>query len=72
VKFFKPSGNLNNKDWQGRQVKLKNQFLIDVSQDPQGPNGPNDIDPPYRLDPLQNIVNVNWGNLAVEFFPKAT
>jgi hypothetical protein len=29
--------------------------------------------PPVRLDPLQMIVNVNWGGgLAVEFFDKAT
>lgn len=27
------------------------------------------IDPPWRLDPLQNIVNVSWGGLlAVEFY----
>lgn len=25
------------------------------------------VDPPWRLDPLQNIVNVNWGGLAVIF-----
>jgi hypothetical protein len=26
------------------------------------------INPPYRLDPLQNIININWGEgLAVEF-----
>jgi hypothetical protein len=29
------------------------------------------IDPPYRLDPLQNIVNISWGGLAVEFGPGA-
>jgi hypothetical protein len=27
-------------------------------------------DPPWRLDPLQNIVNINWGGLAVIFGPK--
>jgi hypothetical protein len=28
------------------------------------------IDPPWRLDPLQNIVNVSWeAGLAVEFYP---
>jgi hypothetical protein len=27
------------------------------------------VDPPWRLDPLQNIVNISWGGgLAVEFF----
>lgn len=30
------------------------------------------IDPPYRLDPLEWIINVSWGGgLAVEFFDKA-
>jgi hypothetical protein len=34
-------------------------------------NGAGDMDPPWRLDPLQNIVNVNWGGgLAVEFGDK--
>lgn len=26
-----------------------------------------DIDPPYRLDPLQNIVDVKWGKLKHRF-----
>lgn len=31
------------------------------------------VDPPWRLDPLQNIVNISWGGeLAVEFFEGAT
>jgi hypothetical protein len=31
------------------------------------------INPPYRLDPLQNIINISWGGegLAVEFHDKA-
>jgi hypothetical protein len=29
-----------------------------------------DVDPPWRLDPLQNIINVSWGGLAVEFGEK--
>lgn len=29
------------------------------------------IDPPWRLDPLQNIVNVQWGGLAVIFGPES-
>jgi hypothetical protein len=28
------------------------------------------IDPPIRLDPLQNIVNIHWGGLAVIFGPQ--
>lgn len=32
-----------------------------------------EVDPPWRLDPLQNIVNVSWGGgLAVEFGDGAT
>jgi hypothetical protein len=35
--------------------------------------GPGGINPPYRLDPLQNIINISWGGegLAVEFHDKA-
>lgn len=29
-------------------------------------------DDAIRIDPLQNIVNVSWGGLAVEFYPKDT
>ena len=32
--------------------------------------GETKIDPPYRLDPLQNIINISWGGLAVEFGDK--
>lgn len=33
-------------------------------------SGDGDIDPPWRLDPLQNIVNHNFGGLAVIFGEK--
>jgi hypothetical protein len=43
-----------NKDWLGS-------FGSDSSH-------MSDIDPPWRLDPLQNIINISWGDsLAVEF-----
>lgn len=44
-------------------------------QDIRNPSGDGDsvtIDPPWRVDPLQNIVNVNWGGLAVIFGPGIT
>jgi hypothetical protein len=54
------------------QLRMKNQFLIDQSDeaklDAQGPQG---YDPPYRMDPYQNIINCSFGGLAVEFFDGA-
>ena len=59
-------------DNQEVQLGLKNQYLIDESEpaklDEVGPNGWN---PPYRLDPFQNIINCSFGGLAVEFGDKA-
>lgn len=34
--------------------------------------GPDGINPPYRLDPYQRIMNVNFGGIAVEFYKDAT
>lgn len=46
----------------GLQTKLLNQYLIDESQEADGQVvGLNEIDPPYRLDPWQNIINVSFG-----------
>lgn len=57
---------------QGRQTKLLNQYMIDDSESAQfDVVGDNGINPPYRLDPFQNIVNVNLGGLAVEFLDGA-
>ncbi|MGY3494184.1 hypothetical protein [Bradyrhizobium sp. USDA 4502] len=43
------------------QVKLLNQYLIDESDEPESKVvGNNGINPPYRLDPFQNIVNVQF------------
>jgi hypothetical protein len=55
-------------DDQGMQVKLKNQYLIDDSDDPDSDAivGDNNFNPPWRLDPYQNIVNVQLGG-ATEF-----
>jgi hypothetical protein len=40
-------------------VKLKNQYLIDESEPAQLEElGTDDKNPPYRLDPFQNIINV--------------
>jgi hypothetical protein len=53
-------------------MRLKNEFLLDASVparlDEQGDNGRN---PPWRLDPLQNIINCNLGGLAVKFLDRA-
>lgn len=66
--YLKHKGNANKVMGLGRQTKLLNQYLIDESEDPEGKIfGPNGINPPYRLDPFQYIVNINFGSLAVEF-----
>ncbi len=45
----------------GQQTSLKNQYLIDQSDPAQLTEvGDNGINPPYRLDPGQNIINVNF------------
>jgi len=69
VEFFKPRANsrddIVSQVNQNVQVKLLNQYLIDESDDPDGAVvGNNGINPPYRLDPWQNIVNVNLGSGA--------
>lgn len=57
---------------QGRQTKLLNQYMIDESEKATKEIvGSDGINPPYRLDPFQNIVNVNLGGLAVEFLDGA-
>ena len=55
-------------------VTFKNQYLIDESEKAKlNPDelGENDINPPYRLDPFQNIINISFGGMAVEFGEKA-
>lgn len=47
----------------GLQTKLFNQYLIDGSDEAElDVTGENGINPPYRLDPYQNIVNVNFSS----------
>jgi hypothetical protein len=60
-----------------QEVELRldkgNQYLIDQSEPAQlNKVGPNGWNPPYRLDPFQNIINCQFGGLAVEFFDRAT
>lgn len=48
--------------YQGRLVKMLNQYQIDESEEAKlEETGPNGINPPYRLDPYQNIVNIKLG-----------
>ncbi len=80
VKYFKATGNPSNfgdpstgvqGNYQGRETNLKNQYLIDESVPAQLKEiGANGINPPYRLDAYQNIININFGGLAVEFLDK--
>jgi hypothetical protein len=76
IEYYKPRTSENNLVEgdvdRGVQVKLLNQYLIDESDDPDGTVvGGAGINPPYRLDPYQNIINVNLGALAVEFFDRS-
>jgi hypothetical protein len=68
-------GGRGSTDWQyttgGDQEivwVIKNQFLIDFSDEAKlEEHGTDNYNPPYRMDPFQNIINVNLGGLAVEF-----
>lgn len=42
-------------------LKLDNADLIDASREPETTYAEGEINPPWRLDPLQNIVNVQLG-----------
>lgn len=56
---------------QVRKTKFLNQYLIEESEEAKLEKiGENDVDPPYRLDPFQNIVNINWGGDSVEFLDR--
>lgn len=69
--FIKHKGNTLIVEAMGRQTKLLNQYLIDESEDATLEiTGEGGINPPYRLDPFQNIINVSFG-LAAEFFDGA-
>jgi hypothetical protein len=67
IRYFKPAANNLDVMGQDQQVKLLNQYLIDESAPATlAITGANGLNPPYRLDPYQTIVNVT-GGLAVEF-----
>ncbi|UWU73038.1 hypothetical protein N2603_23325 [Bradyrhizobium huanghuaihaiense] len=64
-------GNSLSVDVQARKTKLLNDYLIEESEPAKlTVRGNNDLNPPYRLDPFQNIVNINWGGLAVKFYER--
>lgn len=49
-------------------VKLKQQYLVDFSVEAKmEETGEFDKNPPWVLDPFQNIINSTFGGLAVEF-----
>lgn len=51
-----------------RKYKLLNQYLLDMFEDAKLEEvGSSGINPPYLLDPYQNIVNVNWGSVTEQF-----
>jgi hypothetical protein len=68
VTYVKSRGNIVKPDKageQGRQTKLLNQYLIDESEDAKlEEEGDGGVNPPYRLDPFQSIININLGSLA--------
>jgi len=74
IEFLKHRSNERKEGvdvYRGVQTKLLNQYLIDESDEPDGEVvGKDGINPPYRLDPYQNIVNINFGD-AAEFYDKA-
>ncbi|MBR1150071.1 hypothetical protein [Bradyrhizobium sp. JYMT SZCCT0428] len=47
--------------WQRTSTRLNNGYLIDQTDLPDKGYGDSEINPPYRLDPFQNIVNVKLG-----------
>lgn len=67
VKSYYTGGNVVRRGLsgnQGRLVKMLNQYLIDENEvaklEEVGQSG---INPPYRLDPFQNIINVKFKTL---------
>ncbi|MCA1399357.1 hypothetical protein [Bradyrhizobium sp. BRP56] len=61
ITYLKHKGNTGDVSGIGGQTKLLNQYLIDESDLPKGKvAGQNGFNPPYRLDPFQNIVNVQF------------
>jgi hypothetical protein len=72
ITYLKHRGNANEVMGQGRQTKLLNEYLIEQSEPPKNEVvGAKGFNPPYRLDPYQTIVNVNFGSLAAEFYDES-
>lgn len=69
ITYLKHKGNAGEVSGIGRQTKLLNEYLIDGSEPPKGDvTGNNGINPPYRLDPYQNIINISFAiNVIVVF-----
>ncbi|MGF6309944.1 hypothetical protein ABIB82_004059 [Bradyrhizobium sp. i1.8.4] len=69
ITYLKHKGNVDELSGLGRQTKLLNQYMIDESEDAtQKVVGANGINPPYRLDPYQNIVNVQLTPTVIVVF----
>lgn len=51
-------------------IAYNNQPLIDATEEPDTSYGEGQINPPWRLDPLQTIINCS-GGFTVEFLDKA-
>lgn len=69
---LKTKANHGDVSGQGGQTQLLNQYLIDESEDASGEIvGARGYNPAWRLDPYQNIVNIAFGGLAVEFLDGA-
>lgn len=72
IEYLKERTNERREDGdvdRGVQTKLLNQYLIDEAEDATGEIvGSSGINPPYRLDPYQNIVNVNFSFSVIVAF----
>lgn len=69
ITYLKHKGNAAELSGIGRQTKLLNEYLIDDSDAPDGKVvGAYGLNPPYRLDPYQNIINVNWSRTVLVCF----
>lgn len=73
ITYLKHKGNAAEVSGIGRQTKLLNRYLLDENDAAQGDVvGKNGFNPPYRLDPYQNIVNIKFGPTAVKFYDGAS
>lgn len=62
IRYLKHKGNAGDVGGIGRQTKLLNDYLIEEAEAAtQEITGNGGVNPPYRLDPFQNIVNIKFG-----------